>query len=116
MRTQPANMTSIHDRLAKAGDCSARFLWGATATVSLGELPCGTSLGGRLEELSARSVLVATQDQFAAALALIELDGVARRLVICTPDFPSEQLPVIIAKAGVEAIVSDRHRHESPVG
>ena len=30
-------------------------------------------------ELAGRSVVVATRDQFAAALALIELDGIARR-------------------------------------
>src|SRR6059058_1743240 len=113
MKTQPANM-SLHDRLAKAEDSSSRFLWGATATVSLGDLPRGTSLGGRLQELSARSVLIATRDQFAAALALIELDGIARRLVVGTPDLQSAQLPAIIDKANVDAIVSD-DRHDSQV-
>jgi acyl-coenzyme A synthetase/AMP-(fatty) acid ligase len=41
-------------------------------------------------------------------MALIELDGVARRLVICTPDVSSEHLASVIAQAGVDAIVSDR--------
>ena len=73
----------------------------------LGDVLDGTSLGGRVAELAGRSVLVATRDQFAAALALIELDGVARRLIICTPDLPAEHLPAVVAKAGVDAIVSD---------
>ena len=47
-----------------------------------------------------------------AALALIELDGVARRLVVCPPDLSSEHLPAVIAKAGVDAIVSDRDPHD----
>jgi acyl-coenzyme A synthetase/AMP-(fatty) acid ligase len=75
--------------------------------VALGELVQGTGFGGRLVELAGRSVLVATRDQLTAALALIELDGVARRFVICPPDLASEHLPSVIARAGVDAIVSD---------
>jgi acyl-CoA synthetase (AMP-forming)/AMP-acid ligase II len=104
-------LTSIRDRLGNASDCSGRFLWGATAAVSLGDLLRGTSLGGRLLELSDRSVLLATRDQLATALALIELDGIAGRLIICPPDIPAEHLPVVIAKGGVDAIVSD---HDLP--
>src|ERR1700730_9715522 len=96
----PTCLTSLRDKLGNAADCSGRFLWGATATVSLGDLLRGTSLGGRLPELSGRSVLVATRDQLSAALALIELDGVARRLIVCPPDIPSEHLPSVIAKGG----------------
>jgi len=70
----------------------------------------GTTLGGRGAEVAGRSVLVATRDQFAAALALIELDGVAGRLIVCTPDLPSEHLPALVAKAGIDAIVSDHAR------
>jgi acyl-CoA synthetase (AMP-forming)/AMP-acid ligase II len=61
-----------------------------------------------------RSVLIA-RDQYAAALALIELDGIARRLILCPPDLAAEHLPGVVAKAGVDAIVSehDRGDHES---
>jgi acyl-coenzyme A synthetase/AMP-(fatty) acid ligase len=61
-------------------------------------------------------VLIATRDQFAAALALIELDGVAGRLVVCTPDLPSEHLPAIVARAGIDAIVSDHDRGDDGSG
>jgi acyl-coenzyme A synthetase/AMP-(fatty) acid ligase len=57
--------------------------------------------------LRARSVLVVTQDQLTAALALIELDGIARRLVVCPPGLSPEHLPVIAANAEVDAVVSD---------
>src|SRR5213593_559833 len=115
MTTPPHLMASIRDSLDKAPEGPARFLWGATASVCLGDLLDGTSLGGRAAELAGRSVLIATRDQFAAALALIELDGLARRLVICTPDLctpdlPSEHLPAVVANAGVDAIVSDHDR------
>jgi len=40
-------------------------------------------------------VLVSTSDQLAAALALIELDGIARRLVLCPSDFDRAHLPYV---------------------
>jgi acyl-coenzyme A synthetase/AMP-(fatty) acid ligase len=104
MKMPPDCLMSIRDKLA---DASERFLWGATARVSLADLRNGTSLGGRLQELSGRSVLLATRDQLAAAVGLIELDGVASRVIICPPDLPSEHLPSVIATGGVDAIVSD---------
>ncbi len=87
--------------------CEDRCLWGKEATVPLRDLVEGSSLGGRLAELAGRSVLLFTHDQLAAALAIIELDGIARRLIICPPDLSSEYVPAVIVKAGVDAIVSD---------
>jgi acyl-coenzyme A synthetase/AMP-(fatty) acid ligase len=111
MKVLRSPVTSIRDRLGNASDVSGRFLWGGTASVCLDDVLRGTSLGGRLPELSGRSVLITTRDQLAAALTLSELDGVARRLVICPPDLSSEHLPSVIARAGVDAIVSD---HDLP--
>jgi acyl-coenzyme A synthetase/AMP-(fatty) acid ligase len=100
-------MTSIRQKLAEAADGSDRLLWGGAACVSLAALEGGSSLGGRLGELSGRCVLIATRDQLAAAVALIELDGVARRVVICTPDLASADFPSVMATAGIDTIVSD---------
>jgi acyl-coenzyme A synthetase/AMP-(fatty) acid ligase len=85
-----------------------RFLHGANGSVALADLRNGTSLGGRLDELAGRSVLLAARDQLAAALALIELDGVAGRIVLCPPDLAAAHLPEIAANAEADAIVSDR--------
>ena len=49
-------------------------------SVSIADLNRGTSLGGRVRDLAGRSVLIATVSQLTAALAMIELDGRARRL------------------------------------
>jgi hypothetical protein len=65
-------------------------------------------LGGRCQELSGSSVVIAMTDQLIAAAALIELDGVARRMVLCPPDLPAEYLPSIVRSAEADAIVSDR--------
>jgi acyl-coenzyme A synthetase/AMP-(fatty) acid ligase len=53
-------------------------------------------------------VLIATEDQLTAALALIELDGLARRIVLCPPGLPSEHLPLIREAAEVDAVVTDQ--------
>jgi acyl-coenzyme A synthetase/AMP-(fatty) acid ligase len=84
----------------------ARHLHGRETSVALGDLARGTSLGGRLPDLAGRSVLVATGDQLTAALALIELDGVARRMVLCPPDLAAEHLPRVVADAEIDAVVT----------
>ena len=99
---------ALRDYLGTPSDCAECRLWGAQNSVALSDLFHSSSLGGRRSELSRRSVLLRTHDPLAAALAILELDGVARRLVICPPDVRSEHLPALIAKAGVDAIVSDR--------
>jgi acyl-coenzyme A synthetase/AMP-(fatty) acid ligase len=103
----PSHVKSLRDGLGDASNCLGRYLWGAEATISLSDVLMGTSLGGRLSQLCGRSVLIATRDQLSAALSLIELDGVARRLTICPSDISYEHFPSIIASAEVDAIVSD---------
>ena len=83
-------------------------------TADQGRLPCqdlaaGSILGGKLESFRGRSVLLAMREQLATALALLELDGVARRLVLCTPDLTPEQL------AGVTRHGRSRHACSSSV-
>jgi len=68
----------------------------------------GTSLGGRISELAGQSVLLAVHDQLAAAVAIMELDGVARRLIICPPDVSPDHIPTLIDQANVGAIVCDK--------
>jgi acyl-coenzyme A synthetase/AMP-(fatty) acid ligase len=82
-------------------------LIGPDSSVPLRDLAWGSSLRGRLEELRGRSVLVAIRDQLTAGLALIELDGIARRMVLCPSDLPRALLPYLAATARVDAIVSD---------
>jgi acyl-coenzyme A synthetase/AMP-(fatty) acid ligase len=100
-------MPALRDILAAARGPHRPMLLGVDAQLSLAEIGAGTSLGGRLGELAGRSVLVRTRNQLTAALALIELDGVAARLVLCPPDLAQEHLPAVIANAGIDAIVSD---------
>jgi acyl-CoA synthetase (AMP-forming)/AMP-acid ligase II len=83
------------------------FLFDRAARVRLADLVGGTSLGGRLAELNGRSVLIANAGQLASALALLELDGVARRLTILPPDVNPDHLRALIAGAEVDAVIVD---------
>jgi acyl-coenzyme A synthetase/AMP-(fatty) acid ligase len=102
-----SHVKSLRDRLGSASNCLGRYLWGADVSICLADALAGTSLGGCLSKLSGRSVLIATREQMATALALIELDGLARRVTICPSDLPFEHFPSVIASAEVDAIVSD---------
>jgi acyl-CoA synthetase (AMP-forming)/AMP-acid ligase II len=98
---------SLCDWLRDEAPTSGRRLWAAGASVALPALLRGTSLGGALPALHGRSVLVGMEHQLTTALALIELDGVARRLILCPPDLSAQHRCHVIAAAGVDAIVSD---------
>jgi acyl-CoA synthetase (AMP-forming)/AMP-acid ligase II len=96
---------TLRDCLANAP--AQRFFWDRTAQACVNHLERGTSLGGRLAELAGRSVVVATSSQLTTALALIELDGVARRLTILPPDTATDHLGALIAGAEADAAVID---------
>ncbi len=96
----PASLTAV-------GAASLGSLYAVQGEVAVAELAGGSSLSVRLDRLAGRSVLLAASDQLAAALALIELDGVVRRLVLCPPDLPPEHIPSIIGAAAVDAVLSD---------
>ena len=78
-----------------------------SGSVAVRELAGASIFGGEIQSLRGRSVLLATYDQLPTALALLELDGVARRLVLCTPDLTPAQLAEVAATAQADAIVVD---------
>ena len=102
-----ADLLSLWTSLSASGNLSERFLSGVDGTVALSALGRGSCLGERAQELHGRSVLIATTDQLAAALALLELDGVARQVVLWPADLPIEHVPFVAASVPVDAIVSD---------
>jgi acyl-coenzyme A synthetase/AMP-(fatty) acid ligase len=104
--------SSLWSSLSASGRLAERSLRSVAASVALDELVRGSMLGGGHEKLRGRSILIATKDQLASALALIELDGIAQRLVLCPPDLAREHLPFVITTAGVDAFVSDRDATE----
>jgi acyl-coenzyme A synthetase/AMP-(fatty) acid ligase len=87
-----------------------RFIADATQRITLRELALKTNLQGRAEDWRDRCVLLATVAQLPSVLALIELDGQARRVVICTPDLSRAHIEAAIEDAAVELLVTDGAR------
>ena len=75
--------------------------------MNLRDLASGTVLNADPAALDGANVLIRTSDQLFAALALIELDGVAARLVIAPPDLKDEHLASVVARAGLDTLVTD---------
>jgi acyl-coenzyme A synthetase/AMP-(fatty) acid ligase len=81
------------------------------SVVRLTALTHASIFAGQLETLRGRSVLLAVADQLLAGLALIELDGVARRIVLCPPEISAAELTAVAREADADAWV---HGDEFP--
>jgi len=80
----------------------------AEVHVASGDLVRGSILNGRGEELRGRSVVIMTAGQLSTALAMFELDGIARRIVIYPYELTLDYLSFVIGATNAAAIVSDR--------
>jgi acyl-coenzyme A synthetase/AMP-(fatty) acid ligase len=76
-------------------------------SLSLDDLEHATSLGGDLARLEGRCVALAVDDMASAAAALIELDGVARQIVLAPPASGPSALAALMRAAGADALVTD---------
>lgn len=85
----------------------AGVLSDATRTVQLAALQATSCLAGELDALKGRSVVLAVRNPLTAALAMIELDGLARRMVLCPAGVASEHMPHVARTAEADAWVSD---------
>jgi len=85
-----------------------RSLSDARHSVSLTDIADRTCLKGRRAELSGRSVLLAVTGQYLAGLAMIEIDGIAQRMLLGPPDLNADHLAAIIADAEIDAVVTDQ--------
>jgi acyl-coenzyme A synthetase/AMP-(fatty) acid ligase len=102
----PSKPRALWESITAAGLPNGR-LYGALATVELADLAHGSSLGGRLEELRGRSVLLVVKDPLLGALAMLELDGVAARLVLCPADLAVENLPAVARGSAADACIGN---------
>jgi acyl-coenzyme A synthetase/AMP-(fatty) acid ligase len=95
---------------------SSALIGGPAQAVPLGWLAQGSCFGGSFEALRGRTVIVAIGDQLTAAVALLELDGIAKRMVLCTPDLSPEHLPHVARSAQADAWLGDAASSEPPAG
>ena len=104
----PAKAPSLRQYVDNAP--ADQVIFDCVASVGVAALASGTSLGNHLAGLSGCSVLIATTSQLTSALALMELDGVARRLAVLPPDVDRGHLPALIADGEIDAVVVDGER------
>jgi acyl-coenzyme A synthetase/AMP-(fatty) acid ligase len=115
MKTQQPNQISLWNALTALGDRPGRSMWGARACFGVPDMVGGSVLGGRGQEFYGRSVVVATTEQLTAIATLIELDGLARRIVLYPPDLPLEHLSFVAKIAEADAVISDRIETEPDI-
>jgi len=101
----PREIVALRDYLGP--ELAGRIMSDARHRLSLTDILSGSCLGGRAPELSGRSVLLATSGQLISALAMIEIDGVARRMLLCPPDLNPAHLDSLMVDAGIDAVVTD---------
>src|SRR5713226_8815137 len=105
MKMSPREVFALRDYLGP--ELKGRTISDARQNVSLTHILEQTCFRGRLRELSGRSVLLAVTDQLVSAIAMTEIDGVARRMLLCPPDLNADHFQALIEDAGIDAIVTD---------
>jgi acyl-coenzyme A synthetase/AMP-(fatty) acid ligase len=106
MKMSPREIFALRDYLDPG--LTGRTLSDARHAASLTDISDQTCLKGRLAELSGRSVLLAVTSQFLAALVMLEIDGIARRMLLCPPDLNAGHLQALIDDAEIDAVVTDQ--------
>ena len=102
----PREVFALRDYLDP--DLKGRTLSDPRQVVSLTDIAGETCLRGRLGELSGRSVLLAVTGQLLAALVMLEIDGVARRMLLCPPDFNADHIQALVEDAEIDVVITDQ--------
>jgi len=99
---------SLWSAVVAAGNLGSRTLVGQHSVASWHELVQGSLLHGAIEDLRGKSVVLATVDQFCAAAALVQIDGIVRRVVLYPPDLPLEHLAYVARTAEADIVITDQ--------
>jgi len=102
----PREVFALRDYLSP--ELKGRAISDARHSVSLTDILSQTCLDGCRSKLSGRSVLLSMSGQLLSGLAMIEIDGIARRMLLCPPDLNPDHLNALIPDAGIDAVVTDQ--------
>jgi acyl-coenzyme A synthetase/AMP-(fatty) acid ligase len=89
---------------ASSTGARARFLADETTTWYLSDLPDRVA---RAPSLAGKSVVLALKRQLDTALALLALDGLARRIILWPYDAPADQFDAVVAASGADVVLRD---------
>ena len=98
---------SLWDLTAAAGLSPRRLLADHRGQVSLASLDQASTFDRPLHQFQGQSVLIWSDRQMIFALAALQLDGIAARVVLCPPDLAPAHLPDVLQQAQVDVIVCD---------
>jgi len=102
----PREVFALRDYLSP--ELKGRDISDARHSVSLTDILSRTCLDACRSKLSGRSVLLSMSGQLLSALAMIEIDGLARRMLLCPPDLNSDHLTALIDNAEIDTVVTDQ--------
>jgi len=102
----PREVFALRDYLGQ--NLKGRTISDARRAVSLTDFLERTCLSDRLGELTGRSVLMLVSDQLISGLVMTEIDGVARRMMLCPPDLNADHLQSLIQDSDIDAVVTDQ--------
>src|ERR1700692_1261774 len=105
MKMAPREIFTLRDYLGP--ELKGRSISDARRVVSLTTILEQTCLVGRFGQLAGRSVLLAVADQLISGLVMAEIDGVARRMLLCPPDLNADHLQSLMQDADIDAVVTD---------
>jgi acyl-coenzyme A synthetase/AMP-(fatty) acid ligase len=110
----PREVFALRDYLSP--ELKGRAISDARHSVSLTDILSRTSLDACRSRLSGRSVLVSMSGQLLSGLAMIEIDGLARRMLLCPPDLNPDHLTALVDNAEIDAVVTDQPERWSDKG
>lgn len=99
-------MTSLWHCAVGARGLHDRFLADERERLSLDVLASGSTLAGSRESLRNASVLLRCESQLTTSVALLELDGLARRVILCPPDLDPQHWPYVLSASEADAVAS----------
>jgi acyl-coenzyme A synthetase/AMP-(fatty) acid ligase len=102
----PREVFALRDYLSP--ELKGRVICDARHSVSLTDNLSHTCLDACRSKLSGHSVLISMSGQLLSGLAMIELDGIARRMLLCPPDLNPDYLTALIEDAEIDAVVTDQ--------
>lgn len=102
-----ADRRSLWDLASGRGFSLQRFVSDGAGQIRLADLAGRRGADAALSMFRGRSVLISCDRQLHAVPALLALDGIAHRLLLCPPDLSPDHLPAVIAEASVDMVVSD---------
>lgn len=99
--------TSVWREITRSAPLAGRYLVDRQGLVQFDGIDGRTILHDHLRTFREKSVLLYMAGQMTASLAMIELDGLARRLILCPPDMTMTKLVEAVAETAPDLLLTD---------